>query len=351
MAGDLLPYFKFYPAETIADERFAGWTLEERGAWLTLLLHAWVNGSIPSDEDSLSRLLHIDATAMRSLWRAIGDRFGATKNMPKNRVSSLRLELERSEAIARARAGKTGAKHRWKKEKSSHATALRPHCDRNAEPMPPEQSRAEQSRTEQKPPKPPASGGPGETALAPVEPHRPRRAARLGPGHPAWEAIAHWTDTTWPRISGTAAEPVTTSQAQALAELCGRRGPAEVTAAMDRAASDEFWAPKLTLASFVAQFDRFLPRKTNGASRPPAPPPPACEQWAQTLAELDNRNVAEELNRAVVNAEITDGALTLNVPDWKRADYLGERRSAIQEAAAKHGIQTVIIHVKGSEAI
>lgn len=137
MAGDLLPYFSFYPAETLADERFSSWTLDERGAWVTLLLHAWVNGSIPGDLGALARILHVDATAMRALWEGIGDRFEVMDHLPEGRLSSPRLEREREEALARARAGKKGAKARWDKRKSSDATAMRPHTDRNAEPMPP----------------------------------------------------------------------------------------------------------------------------------------------------------------------------------------------------------------------
>lgn len=133
MAGDLLPYFKMFPAETLADERFSGWTVAERGAWLTLLLHAWVNGSIPADVDAIARILHVDATAMRSHWQGIADRFIPHPDLP-GRLTSRRLEEEREEAIARAEAGKKGANSRWSKKNSKNATAMRPQCDRNAVP-------------------------------------------------------------------------------------------------------------------------------------------------------------------------------------------------------------------------
>jgi uncharacterized protein YdaU (DUF1376 family) len=134
MAGDLLPYFKIFPAETLADERFSGWDVAERGAWFTLILHAWVNGSIPSDEAALSRILHVDATAMRSLWQGIADRFIPHPDLPEGRLTSRRLEEEREDAIARAEAGKKGATSRWNKKNRAHATAMRPQCDRNAVP-------------------------------------------------------------------------------------------------------------------------------------------------------------------------------------------------------------------------
>jgi uncharacterized protein YdaU (DUF1376 family) len=134
MAGDLLPYFKVYPAETLADERFSGWTVAERGAWFSLILHAWVNGSIPADEVSLARILHVDATAMRSLWQGIADRFIPHPDLPEGRLTSRRLEEEREDAMARAEAGKKGAKSRWAKGNRKDATVMRPQCDRNAVP-------------------------------------------------------------------------------------------------------------------------------------------------------------------------------------------------------------------------
>jgi uncharacterized protein YdaU (DUF1376 family) len=245
MAGDLLPYFKLYPAETIADERFSGWTITERGAWLTLLLHAWVNGSIPSDEASLARILHVDATAMRSLWVAIGDRFAALDHLPDGRLSSPRLEQERDEARAKVAAGKKGAKSRWGKGKQGNATAVRPQCDRNADPMPTEQSNAEQSNA---------------TQIA--------RAARIGVGDPAFEAVQHWTQTVWAKVSPLPCPAISTAQKRSLAELTRRHTAAVVLASMDRAAADPFWADKLDLDQFVAKFARFMPHhEATGTSK------------------------------------------------------------------------------------
>lgn len=148
---DLLPYFKVFPAETLADERFGGWTMEERGAWFSLLLHAWVNGSIPSDLDSIGRILHLDATAMRPLWAGISDRFIAHPDLI-GRLTSRRLEMEREDAIAKSEAGTKAAKSRWGKKNLPDATVMRPHSDRNAEamrpPMPTAQRSAAQRNTE-----------------------------------------------------------------------------------------------------------------------------------------------------------------------------------------------------------
>lgn len=126
MAGDLLPYFHMYAAETLSDERFSQWNVSERGAWLTLVLHAWVNGSIPSERDALARIVHMPPRAFDTVWRAIGDRFVAHPDAD-GRLTSARLEIEREKAQARASAGKAGATSRWNKK-----TGMRPQCDRNA---------------------------------------------------------------------------------------------------------------------------------------------------------------------------------------------------------------------------
>lgn len=133
-----LPWFKVYAAETLSDERFQGWAVDERGAWFTLLLTAWREGSIPGDMASLARLLHVDASAMRSLWSAIGDRFIPHPDVP-GRLTSPRLEMEREEAEKlrekKSEAGKRGATSRWETEKRRHSKRMRVPRANGATPM------------------------------------------------------------------------------------------------------------------------------------------------------------------------------------------------------------------------
>ena len=126
MAGDMLPYFRFYPAETLSDERFQSWTLAERGAWLTLICYAWREGSIPGDLPSLAKLLRIDGNAMATLWQCLGNRFVEHPDYP-GRLCSLRQEEEREKAQAaiakKVSAGKKGAESRWAKLRQTNGTA------------------------------------------------------------------------------------------------------------------------------------------------------------------------------------------------------------------------------------
>jgi uncharacterized protein YdaU (DUF1376 family) len=144
MAGYDLPWFKMYAAETLSDENFLGWSVEERGAWITLLCHQWREGSIPADLDRIACLLRLDADAMRPqcerIWRRIADRFIPHPDLP-GRLVSPRMEMEREEAMEVAKqksdAAKKAATSRWSKGNRPHATAMRPHSDRNAPAMRP----------------------------------------------------------------------------------------------------------------------------------------------------------------------------------------------------------------------
>lgn len=135
MVGPYLPWFKMFAAETLSDERFSGWTCEERGAWLTLILHAWREGSIPAEQHAIARLLHVDGRGMALLWSAIGDRFVQHPDHP-NRLTSPRLEMEREEAklshAQKVSAGKLGAESRWGAIKRANSGAMAEPSQTNA---------------------------------------------------------------------------------------------------------------------------------------------------------------------------------------------------------------------------
>ena len=119
-----MPWFKMYAAELLSDERFQGWTLEERGAWITLVCMAWREGSIPVEESALAKLLHIDPMRMRDIWSGIGDRFTSHPKHP-GRLTSRRLEHERTQSMTQATKriakAKNAAKSRWDKRKRVNA--------------------------------------------------------------------------------------------------------------------------------------------------------------------------------------------------------------------------------------
>lgn len=129
-----LGWFPMYATETLADDRFQGWTCEERGAWLTLVLTCWHVGSIPASPELLRRTLHMDAPTFRVVWEQIGNRFAQSDEDPERLVSP-RLEKERAKAnrIASVRA-KAGAEGGKAKALRAHATSS--NCQANAKQAP-----------------------------------------------------------------------------------------------------------------------------------------------------------------------------------------------------------------------
>lgn len=137
-------------------------------------------------------------------------------------------------------------------------------------------------------------GEEGNTSPFSSPPVRSRKA-RLGVLHPAFEAIEHWTHTVWPRLSKASCPDVTTAQAQRLADLCGRHGTPEVTAAMDQAASDQWWASKLDLGAFLCNFGKFLLRGAGGDAAVKQHQVVGSPEWRAAhpdlAADLDKRKV------------------------------------------------------------
>lgn len=151
------------------------------------------------------------------------------------------------------------------------------------------------------------------------------RSARLGVGHPAFEAVEHWT-RVWASISPSPCLPVTTRQAQALGALCGRLTTAEVMARMDRAAADPFWREKLTLDALLDNPDRFAARVGRDVPRPAEAlepdPDPGCPEWG-TAREKVRGQIRPNLWRwfRPLRGRVAGGELVLVAPDAFHANF------------------------------
>ena len=51
------PAFMFYAGDYLSSSRVTLMSLEEEGAYIRLLAHCWLHGSIPSDPDLIARLI------------------------------------------------------------------------------------------------------------------------------------------------------------------------------------------------------------------------------------------------------------------------------------------------------
>ena len=51
------PAFQFYAGDYLSSSRVTLLTLEEEGAYIRLLCHCWLHGSIPNDPEMIARLI------------------------------------------------------------------------------------------------------------------------------------------------------------------------------------------------------------------------------------------------------------------------------------------------------
>lgn len=123
MAKEKSPAFQFYPKEFLADGNVSGMTLQERGAYITLLCVCWNDGSLPMQTDRLANMVGTPLKQFERFWPAVRVCF----HERDGRYVHPRLEREREkQASHRQRAtdrGAKGADARWNKHGPSIAVA------------------------------------------------------------------------------------------------------------------------------------------------------------------------------------------------------------------------------------
>jgi len=109
------PAFQLYASDFYMDT--AGWTVAQVGAYARLLMYEWVNGPIPCDMASLSRIAGIsDTRTMYKMWSGtVGKKFISNGG---NLLFNKRLEEEREKqakyAELQSQKGIYGNRKRWK---------------------------------------------------------------------------------------------------------------------------------------------------------------------------------------------------------------------------------------------
>lgn len=91
-------------------------TLEERGAYITLLGYAWINVGIPLDEKKIRRILGISPHKFSKIWPEVLPKFFPLYD----RYVNPRMEEERGKQLdfrrSQSEKGKAGARARWKND-------------------------------------------------------------------------------------------------------------------------------------------------------------------------------------------------------------------------------------------
>jgi uncharacterized protein YdaU (DUF1376 family) len=124
-----VPAFQFYPADFLADSAVVMMSMEERGVYITLLCHQWIERGIPDDLDRLSRICHMPREDFERIWRIVGEKFRATdtpgqlanQRLERERQYMTERSAERAEILAAAR-----AKKQQEKEKEHPASGQNP---------------------------------------------------------------------------------------------------------------------------------------------------------------------------------------------------------------------------------
>jgi uncharacterized protein YdaU (DUF1376 family) len=91
MAPEKSPAFQFYPKEFLTDGNVAGMSLQERGAYITLLCVCWQERSLPADPTRLANMVGLPYAQFRKFWPAIAVCF----SQADGRLVHPRLEKER----------------------------------------------------------------------------------------------------------------------------------------------------------------------------------------------------------------------------------------------------------------
>lgn len=87
------PAFQFYARDFLTDERVLMMPLEAQGAYVRLLCHQWLEGSIPGDLRRLARLCQVDEGTMSAIWDEVGPCFDSEGD----RLFNARLREQRQE--------------------------------------------------------------------------------------------------------------------------------------------------------------------------------------------------------------------------------------------------------------
>jgi uncharacterized protein YdaU (DUF1376 family) len=105
------PAFQFYASDF--DVATRSWSPAEVGCYIRLLVHEWINGPLPTDEDRLRRIAGAGETEWQSLWGIVGEKFSSSDGSLINRRIERTREEQRIYSERQAAAGRKGAKARW----------------------------------------------------------------------------------------------------------------------------------------------------------------------------------------------------------------------------------------------
>lgn len=134
MAVEKSPAFQFYPKEFLTDGNVAGMSLQERGAYITLICICWQEGSLPASADRLANMVSTPLKAFQKFWPSVRACFIERDG----RLFHKRLDLERTkQEVYRRRQSDKGAASAAARA-AKHATESQPNGNRGSTPVQPD---------------------------------------------------------------------------------------------------------------------------------------------------------------------------------------------------------------------
>lgn len=116
------PAFLFWPGDWMQSETVRAMTYEQRGIYLELLAMAWLEGSIPEDQERLRRMVGLSASRWAKVWPLVSEcwepREGDSGRLVNPRQEHER-ETRRTKAEEMRRRGAAGGKQTAKQKAST----------------------------------------------------------------------------------------------------------------------------------------------------------------------------------------------------------------------------------------
>ena len=110
------PAFQFYANDFLSDANVVVMSLQERGAYITLICYCWQQGGLPNDVAYLARLCGVPVTAFRRFWPAVERCFRATDD---GRLAHPKLDRIRQDQNDYRRRQSDASRKRWDKPQPS----------------------------------------------------------------------------------------------------------------------------------------------------------------------------------------------------------------------------------------
>jgi uncharacterized protein YdaU (DUF1376 family) len=107
-----LPYFPFYPADWLRDERVLLMSSEAEGKYIRLLSYQWTEGSIPADRSAIALLCKGDSSAIDEALKCFVKAPGKRGRLINQRLENERKKLE-DYRNSKKKAGLAGSSKRW----------------------------------------------------------------------------------------------------------------------------------------------------------------------------------------------------------------------------------------------